>query len=354
LIKEYDAIVVGGGLAGLTGAAYLCRYGYRTLLCEKSPKTGGLVNTFRHEGFAFDAGIRAFENSGIVFPMLKSLGIEIEFERNRVSIGIGKHWTKLDSTYSLQSYASMLSSIYPESSQDIDQIAGEIKKVMGYMDVIYGIDNPLFLDNMHDREYLVKTLLPWLLKYQLNIRKANRLNEPVYPYLRRFTSNQSLIDIIAQHFFKNTPTFFALSYFGLYLDYCYPKGGTGVLAEKMTDFIHTSGGEVRAQTAVTGVDALNNRIQTADGTIFRYKKLIWAADQKSLYSSLTGLDSPNIKKQHLLTEQGSGGGFDTGAVYGCRFRFRLFRKPLRFAFLLYAIYWGAFFAGGLGRSCRSR
>jgi phytoene dehydrogenase-like protein len=175
------------------------------------------------------------------------------------------------------------------------------------MDVIYGIDNPLFLDNMHDREYLLKTLLPWLLKYKVNIRKANRLNEPVYPYLRRFTSNQSLIDIIAQHFFKNTPTFFALSYFGLYLDYCYPKGGTGVLAEKMTDFIHTSGGEVRAQIAVTGVDALNNRIQTADGTILRYKKLIWAADQKSLYSSLTSLDSPNIKKQHLLTEQGSGG-----------------------------------------------
>ena len=80
--KEYDAIVVGGGLAGLTSAAYLCRYGYRTLLLEKSHKTGGLVNTFWHQGYAFDAGIRAFENSGILFPMLKSLGLELEFGPN--------------------------------------------------------------------------------------------------------------------------------------------------------------------------------------------------------------------------------------------------------------------------------
>lgn len=71
--REYDAIVVGGGLAGLTSAAYLCKYGVKTLLVEKGEKTGGLVNTFWHQGFAFDAGIRAFENSGILFPMLKSL-----------------------------------------------------------------------------------------------------------------------------------------------------------------------------------------------------------------------------------------------------------------------------------------
>ena len=106
--KEFDAIVVGGGLAGLTSAAYLCRYRYRTLLCEKSHKTGGLVNTFRHQGYAFDAGIRAFENSGILLPMLKSLGLEMDFTQNSVSIGIENQWTRLGSKDSLKSYAKML------------------------------------------------------------------------------------------------------------------------------------------------------------------------------------------------------------------------------------------------------
>ena len=40
--REYDAIVVGGGLAGLTSAAYLCKYGVKTLLVEKGEKRVGL------------------------------------------------------------------------------------------------------------------------------------------------------------------------------------------------------------------------------------------------------------------------------------------------------------------------
>jgi phytoene dehydrogenase-like protein len=307
LNTEYDAIVVGGGLAGLTSAAYLCRYGYRTLLCEKGLKTGGLVNTFWRDGFAFDAGIRAFENSGIIFPMLKNLGIALECTKNPVSVGIGNQWARIATRDSLQSYTAMLSGIFPDNAPDIAKIAQEIKKVMGYMDVLYGIDNPLFLDNMQDPKYLLKTLLPWLVKYQLNIGKAIHLDKPVNDYLRKFTDNQELIDMITQHFFKNTPTFFALSYFGLYLDYSYPKGGTGVLAQKMTDYVLAAGGEIRLQTAVSHVDTAKREVTTAAGETFLYKKLVWAADQKVLYSAIDGQQTPQIEKQRLLTEKGEGG-----------------------------------------------
>ncbi len=305
--KEYDAIVVGGGLAGLTSAAYLSRYGYRTLLCEKGSKTGGLVNTFWHEGFAFDAGIRAFENSGIIFPMLKNLGIDLECTSNPVSIGIGEQWARITSRESLKSYAAMLTGIFPENTADIVKITEEIKKVMGYMDVLYGIDNPLFIENMQDPQYLFKTLLPWLVKYSLNIGKALRLDMPVNQYLRKFTNNQALIDMIAQHFFKDTPTFFALSYFGLYLDYRYPKGGTGTLAQKMTDYFLGAGGEVKLQTAVKKVDTAKREVTTADGETFGYKKLVWAADQKALYGAVNDQSSPQIANQRQLAEQGEGG-----------------------------------------------
>ena len=305
--KEYDAIVVGGGLAGLTSAAYLCKYGYRTLVCEKNEKMGGLVNTFRHEGFAFDAGIRAFENSGILFPMLKSLGIDMEFIRNPVSIGIDDRWTRLVSKESLKDYADMLAEFFPNNKEDITAIAREISKVMGYMDVLYGIDNPLFLDSMNDREYLMKTLLPWLIKYQMNIRKASKLNEPIGQYLQRFTNNTALIDLIAQHFFKSTPSFFALSYFSLYLDYCYPKGGTGVLAQKVSDYIAAHGGEIVTGARVTGVDAKLRQVSLADGTVIRYRKLIWAADQKTLYEQLQGTQTPEIARKKALTQRSSSG-----------------------------------------------
>lgn len=305
--RDYDVIVVGGGLAGLTSAAYLCKYGYHTLLCEKSHKTGGLVDTFWHQGYAFDAGIRAFENSGILLPMLKSLGLGIELTQNSVSIGIDHHWTKLDSGDSLKNYTKMLAATFPNNESDIEKIAQEIQKVMDYMNVLYGIDNPLFLEDRKDREYLLKTLLPWLFKYQVNIRKASRLSKPVTDYLKQFTDNQPLIDMIVQHFFKNTPTFFALSYFGLYLDYLYPKGGTGVLAQIVTDSIRCSGGEILTNTAATRVDTRQKQLHTAGGNTYRYRKLVWAADQKLLYSAAGETHTPQTDSQRNLVEKGLGG-----------------------------------------------
>lgn len=305
--REYDAVVVGGGMAGLTGAAYLCRNEIRTLLVEKGERTGGLVNTFRHQGFVFDAGIRAFENSGILFPMLKNLGLELKFTGNPVSMGIRNHWLKLVSRDSLDDYAALLKNIFPANDGDIVRITGEIRKVMGYMDVLYGIDNPLFLDDMRNREYLIKTLLPWLIKYQVNIRRAERLNEPIYAYLRRFTQNEALIDIIAQHFFTNTPAFFALSYFGLYLDYRYPVGGMGVLGEKMTDYVLHAGGEVQTAIAAVEIDAQKHELLLADGRRLTYHKLIWAADQKSLYSGLRGVAEEKIADRQLRLEESRGG-----------------------------------------------
>ena len=104
---EYDAVVAGGGIAGLTCAAYLCRSGIHTLLVEKNEKPGGLVNTFRYEGFAFDGGIRAFENSGILLPMLKDLGIDIAFRDNPVAIGIAEKWIRFGSLQNLSDYAAV-------------------------------------------------------------------------------------------------------------------------------------------------------------------------------------------------------------------------------------------------------
>ena len=264
--ERYDVLVAGGGAAGLTAAAYCARAGLSTLLCEKGDKTGGLVNTFRYRGFAFDAGVRAFEDSGIIFPMLRSLEIDLPMVQNPVSIGINDRWTKLSGRESLREYGNLLLTLFPDQEAEIGRILMEIERVMEYMDVLYGIENPLFLDDFHDLEYVSKTLLPWLLKYSVNIKKAARLNEPVKTYLRKFTESEPLIDMICQHFFAETPSFFALSYFGLYLDYRYPLGGTGQLAEKLTERLVELGGTVRVNTAVVQVFPDLKQAELSDGT----------------------------------------------------------------------------------------
>ena len=250
----YDVLIVGAGMAGLTAAAYLSRAGLKVLLCEKENQTGGLVNSFEYRGFVFDGGIRAIEDSGIVSSMLKQLGLRVEFLPNPVSVGIGQDVITVSSKESLGAYQELLDKHFPDNKQDIAGIIREIAKIMGYMDVLYGIDNPLFQDLKNNPKYVFRTILPWALKYLLTAPKIAKLREPVDEYLAGFSTNQALLDIIDQHFFQKTPTFFALSYFSLYLDYRYPRGGTGALPKALEQFVLGNSGEIRRETEITRVD----------------------------------------------------------------------------------------------------
>ena len=86
-----ETLIVGSGLAGLTAAAYLSKAGHPVRLLERAGTVGGLVTSFTRSGYLFDTGARSIENSGIIRPMLKDLGIELELLPSHVSIGVESH-----------------------------------------------------------------------------------------------------------------------------------------------------------------------------------------------------------------------------------------------------------------------
>src|SRR2546423_13486214 len=58
---EYDCIVIGSGLAGMTCANTLARAGHRTLLLEQHYKLGGMATWFRRPGgHIFDISLHGF------------------------------------------------------------------------------------------------------------------------------------------------------------------------------------------------------------------------------------------------------------------------------------------------------
>ena len=83
--KTYDVIVVGSGMGGLTTAAYTTRANRKVLLLEKSSQPGGLFGSFQSGGYVFDHGARAVENSGIMFPMFRQLGLDLAFVKSSYS-----------------------------------------------------------------------------------------------------------------------------------------------------------------------------------------------------------------------------------------------------------------------------
>jgi len=68
VLPEYDVVVIGSGLAGMTSANILGRAGHRVLLLEQHYKLGGLATWFKRPGsHTFDISLHGFP-----FGMIKS------------------------------------------------------------------------------------------------------------------------------------------------------------------------------------------------------------------------------------------------------------------------------------------
>jgi phytoene dehydrogenase-like protein len=68
-------IIVGGGLSGLSAAAYLSRAGHAVMLFEKAGTPGGRARTRQRNGFFFNQGAHAFRLHGPGERVLSELGV---------------------------------------------------------------------------------------------------------------------------------------------------------------------------------------------------------------------------------------------------------------------------------------
>jgi all-trans-retinol 13,14-reductase len=69
--NEYDVIVVGAGIGGLTSASLLAASGYKVLVLEQQHNVGGFCASFQRDGFIFPVG--AHDISGVEQGMIKML-----------------------------------------------------------------------------------------------------------------------------------------------------------------------------------------------------------------------------------------------------------------------------------------
>ncbi len=76
---DYDAIIIGGGLTGLTAAFFIQKKGLNVLVLEKSNRIGGAICTHTEKGFVYEEG----PNTGVVgnaevAELFEHLGIQPE------------------------------------------------------------------------------------------------------------------------------------------------------------------------------------------------------------------------------------------------------------------------------------
>ncbi len=79
-MADYDVVVIGGGLGGLTAGALLARQGRRVLVLEQSNRIGGCCSTFEREGFRFDVGASIVEIIQPIERVFRKLGTTFQDE----------------------------------------------------------------------------------------------------------------------------------------------------------------------------------------------------------------------------------------------------------------------------------
>ena len=76
-MQDYDAVVIGAGLGGLSAASILAKNGFKTLICENTAHLGGCCSTYEEDGYNFDIGASIVELWWIIDELFETLGKKV-------------------------------------------------------------------------------------------------------------------------------------------------------------------------------------------------------------------------------------------------------------------------------------
>jgi all-trans-retinol 13,14-reductase len=287
----FDSIVIGAGISGLTAAAYLARGGARVLVCERSPKIGGLFNSFEKEGYTFDGGIKAVVNTGIVLPMLAQLGIydQLDLHPSRTAfITAGKYHPMRDPT-EIESYFNFLAGLFPNCSAGLAQVLKDVRRIDELLGALLNIPNPLFAP----KEEIKNLVSVWFRENSAALTKALRpmllLKTPLHEYLKKHLPDPRLVNLINEVFPDGTTTFFGLGYFHLFRDYTYPAGGIGSIPKALARVIEQNGGTILTDAEVNRILLENGKacgVSLTDGRKFCSGSVLSTADARLTFTQL--------------------------------------------------------------------
>ena len=270
--SEFDYIIIGSGISGLTSASILSFLGNKVLVLEQHDVVGGALHVFKDKGYLFDVGLHYVgqpkQSIKDILKIITDPDIPIKFYE--MNGEWGNAGNKLDKVY--DTFVSGDKTINLKSGKEgFIQAFIEHDEFKQYEQEIRELTNDIIKkDNSSTYYYLSKTYGKYtsiLIKFLFG-RKYMKFNEMNgYQYLKQFISNDKLIYTIGGSIgdlgrsLKSTPSFCIKGILRHYINGgYYPGGGSERLVKSMASNILKRGGHILVNARVKEIITKNNKI----------------------------------------------------------------------------------------------
>jgi prolycopene isomerase len=279
-MSSFEVIVVGGGMGGMTCANYLASMGRSVAVLEQSHHTGGSMSGFRRRGYYFDGGDQSFESLGIVFPVLRELGIYDQSDWIKVRFRlVSKDFDFFVDDF--ESVESALRAAFPDETgfRELFREVKEVSRFLGQHCDAWSF--PLLEKPTPGRILGLLRWLPRLRRWSTYAYRLKACSVVKDPGLRKWLSEIG---------YYHMPYLFFAGFWHLWMkDYWYPVGGMQALHDRLAKRFTDAGGVLRCNTLVERISVENGRaagVVTAEGEELRAKQVVYAGDYRRLVGGL--------------------------------------------------------------------
>jgi len=271
---QFDAVIIGSGLGGLSCAAAFARQGFKPLVLEKHYVPGGYATTFKRKDFVFDVSLHSTtvgEREGIHnlipgFPEIKD--VEFVPHHNLYRIIFPDYDIRVPQK-DLTAYINILISYFPEEKGGITNLFDDMKGIAGDINKLSSargkVDMSKFpIEFPHLFGCYTKT---WgdLVDTRIKNPKLKAIISSLWGYFGLPPSKLA-------SFYYALPTIGYLQEGGYY-----PIGKSQKISDAFVKFIENRGGKVMLKTEVEQILLKNHTaygVKTSDGKEYKGKVVI--------------------------------------------------------------------------------
>jgi phytoene desaturase len=292
-----NAIIIGGGLGGLSAAIRLAKKGFTVTILEKNETVGGKVNIVESGGYKFDTGASLLTMRHVLEELFEFAGKRLEDYLEIVPLEpICRYfWTdgaRFDASTDLQKTENEIRTLDDRDAENFKRFLADARRK-------YEVSEKTFL--AHSLNDLPKLLRPKYLRDLLAISSTRRLDAHVKSYFRS-PKLQQLFNRFATYNgsspFQTPATFALIPYVEFGLGAWYVKGGMYEIPKALAQLAAELNVEIKTDAEVEKILVENGKavgVKLKNGESLKSDFVVANSDAVETYRNLLETENKRIE-----------------------------------------------------------